>query len=257
MLAGLCVLGFFLGQVQNVFRDDAGQDFLTLSVQSVVNPGADVVTSALTGLDGFWTGFRDASRISAENERLRQIERAANQYQETLDRLQSDLDDLRTMLDLPVPSDNEKLFARVTGYFQRWNRLTLNVGARDGVKRYMPVVSADGLIGIIEVVESRHSQVLLISSPVLKIGAKTLGDPNVPGLLHGETTDRLVMEVFGSDEVHTGETVVTSGFSEDIPAGIHIGTVVESRDQPRYGKRRILVEPSAKIGNINEVFVIK
>lgn len=243
--------------MQNVSRDRAGQDYLTLAIQSVVNPGANVLSSALNGLDDFWTGFRDASRLKAENDRLRLIERTAEQYQDTLDRLQAELDDMRRMLDIPVPPEKEKLFAKVSAYWAPQNRLTLNVGSRNGVKKYMPVVSADGLIGIIEVVESRHSQVLLVSSPVIRIAAKTLGDPNVAGTLHGETADRLVMDVFGSDEVHTGETVVTSGFSEDIPAGIHIGTVVESRDEPRYGKRRVLVEPSAKIGNINEVFVIK
>lgn len=256
ILAGLCALGFILGQAQNVSRDRGKQDFLTLSVQSVVNPGANVVTSVLTGLDNFWIGMRDAKSLKAENEQLRQMERTAGRYLETVDRLQSEIDDMRKMLDLPVPSGREKKFAKVIGYYQVQSRLTLNVGSRDGIEPYMPVVSADGLIGIIETVESRHSQVLLISSPALRISAKTIADPNVPGLLRGETADRLVMEVLGLDEVHTGETVVTSGLT-DIPGNIHIGVVVEARSEPRYGTRRILVEPSAKIGNLSEVFVIK
>ena len=243
--------------MQNVNRDRGGQDFLTNAIQSVINPGAYVISGSLDGLDNFWFGFRNATTLKKENEQLRQKQRSYEMYEERIDRVQSELDDMRKMLDLPIPSDKNKQFARIIGYAAQQNRLTLNVGSSDGIKRYMPVVAAEGLIGIIETVEKRHSQVLLLSSPVLRVSAKTLSDPNVPGLLHGETADRLVLEVLGSDAVHTGETVVTSGLSNDIPEGIHIGIIVESRAEPRYGTRRILVEPSAKIGNINEVFVIK
>ncbi|MCH7945448.1 MAG: rod shape-determining protein MreC [Armatimonadetes bacterium] len=238
-------------------RDNGREDFITNAVKSVVTPGSSVVTRSLSAIDEIWVGFRDARKIKRENERLKDIARGAEQYAETLERYKNELRDLRRMLELPMPDDREKVFARVVGYAPMQNHLTLNVGAKQGIKPYMPVIAADGLIGVIETVSQGRSQVLLLSSPTIRVASKTLGTPNVPGMVRGETTGRLLMEIYDPGEVHTGKTVVTSGYSETIPEGILIGTVIASMDDPRFGARRLRILPFVHMGDLNEVFVLK
>jgi cell shape-determining protein MreC len=57
--------------------------------------------------------------------------------------------------------------------------------------------------------------------------------------------------------VESGDLVVTSGFSSEIPKGIAIGKVVSVHDDPAFGKRTAIVYPRVALGQIREVVVIK
>ena len=65
------------------------------------------------------------------------------------------------------------------------------------------------------------------------------------------------MEPFESSRVSTGSSVITSGLSELIPAGIPIGIVVEAVDDKQFGTTRVFVLPHIQTGEINEVFILK
>ncbi|MDZ7690016.1 MAG: rod shape-determining protein MreC [Balneolaceae bacterium] len=57
--------------------------------------------------------------------------------------------------------------------------------------------------------------------------------------------------------VDSGETVVTSGYSNQFPPDIPIGTVL--RTEPEQGKetQKIYIEPFAKLHSIAEGFIVK
>ena len=257
ILAGLCVLGFILGQVQNRARDNHRFDVLTTVIQSVVEPGASVAVWTMTSTGDLWAGVRDARGMRVEIDRLRAMEAAFRQYQESVDLLAARLSNLQRMHDLPTDTGRVKVFARVIGNFPLQNRITLDRGSRHGLTERMAVMSAGGLVGWIETVDANRSQVLLMSSPALKIAAKVLADPLVIGIVRGETTDQLVLEALEPNEVHAGELVVTSGFSETIPEGIPIGVVIDSHEDRNFGTRRILILPHVRAGTFNEVYVLK
>lgn len=150
--------------------------------------------------------------------------------------------------------------AEVIGYFPYENRFTLNVGWDSGVKVGQPVVAAGGLLGKIQVVTGKTSQVLLLASPEPsnRIGALALRNPPSAGLLRGESSATFVLEFSDPKApVATGDLVVTAGFSEHIPRGIPIGRVIQVDDNVEFGKRQARVYPSASIGNVREVFVLK
>ena len=246
-----------MGQVQNRARDDHRSDILTTSIQAVVNPGASATVWTITAAGDLWAGVSDARSMRKEIERLRAMEMAFRRYQESVDLLGERLSSLQAMHDLPTDSGRQKVFARVVGNFPLQNRITLDRGSRHGLVERMPVLSADGLVGWIETVDANRSQVLLISSPALNIAAKVLADPLVHGIVRGETADRLVLEALEPNEVHAGELVVTSGFSETIPEGIPIGVVVDSHEDLQFGTRRILILPHVRAGTFNEVYALK
>lgn len=202
-------------------------------------------------------GVRDARILRIENERLRAIEENTKRYQEIYDSLFDKYDALRMQVEYPIPAGRGKVFARIVAFMPFQNRVTIDRGGGDGIKAHMAVVSAKGLVGIVETVSLHSSQVLLVTSPAIRVAVKVVGDPDVPGISQGETATRLVINLLESDEVHTGQRVVTSGFSTLIPGGIPVGTVIDARDDPQFGTQRVFVLPALEIGEIGEVFVVR
>jgi rod shape-determining protein MreC len=250
-------VGFGLGQYQTVQRNSGRVDAVSRTIQAIESPATSVVHNTIGFASDFWSGVRDATSLRKENERLRSVERSAQQYQETVDRLQEKIDALNRMHQYQPPAPLTKVFARVVGYFPQQNRATLDRGSNSGIKPHMPVCSADGIVGIVETVSSNSCQILLVTSPQIRIASEVANVTRVPGVVRGETSSRLTMDLYGEDPVYTGEQVVTSGFSESIPAGIVVGTIVEAIDDAQFGLRRVFILPSVHMGSVDEVFVLK
>lgn len=180
-------------------------------------------------------------------------------YSETVDSLRREVEDARKLADLPQAVGRLRIAARVIGYFPQENRLTLNVGTRQQMKAGLPVVSADGLVGIVQTSDANSCQVQLLSSPPpFKIGAKVLRNPPSVGLMHGESIDRLSVEFMDlNTPIEVGDWIVTSGFSEMIPADIPIGRVVQVRKDDEFGTRAAQVFPAVSLGRVRDVVVLR
>jgi rod shape-determining protein MreC len=257
VLAGLCILGFILGQVQTIARNDGKADFVSRTIQAIEYPAASAISSVLGFTTDFWIGVRDARALRQEVERLRAIEKTAQQYEETIDRLRSNIDSLNEMLEYKPPPPFKRVVARVIGYMPQQNRATIDRGSEQGIAPHMPVLTAGGLVGVIDTVSKNTSQVMLVTSPQIRIASMVIGTTRVPGIVRGETTSRLYMDLLESEQVYTGESIVTSGFSATIPPGIRVGTIVESIDDPQFGVKRVFVLPSVHMGSVTEVYVLK
>lgn len=205
----------------------------------------------------FWQGFRNARSLREKNSQLAEALKAAEQDLSENDALRRELDDLKRALGLEAPGDREKIFAPIIGYAPYENRITLGRGRNHGVEAHQPIITADGLVGVIQTVDDDTSQALLITSPALVIGGLVLGDSNVAALVRGATTHRLVLTILDDLEVHTGEIVVTNGYSKYTPRGIPIGVIVEVRHNPEFGERRAYVLPHVSISDYSEVIILK
>jgi rod shape-determining protein MreC len=97
----------------------------------------------------------------------------------------------------------------------------------------------------------------MICSKDVKFGGMVQSDPEVVGIIKGQTPTRLVLDIIDNGKVEPGDPVVTSGYSDRIPRGITIGIVAEVVFDPSLGTRRVFVAPAARIGSALEVTVIK
>lgn len=211
----------------------------------------------------FVGGALHGRRLEEENRRLKAIAAAAENYQPDIDRLQSEVDELRKLGGWEACTGREKVPADVVGYFPHENRITLNVGANRGIKRGMPVATYEGLVGRIETVDRTSSQVLLITAPSGEARISALvqrNPPNPPpaGLIRGDGPNSLVLELADpTATVDSGDIVTTAGFSDAIPRGIVIGKVISVEDDKAFGKRTAIVFPKVALGQVREVLVIK
>jgi rod shape-determining protein MreC len=254
----LCVIGAFLGRVQTSARNNGRIDFVSRTVQSTVEVLAIPLSRLVDGVENVGSGIIHSSDLREENRRLKLLEQSAMLYQERVDYYDREFNRLRKLLELPPIPGRTRIPASTVGIFPTENRLTLNVGSEKGIKPGMPVISGDGLAGIIQVVANGRSQMLLISSPQLAVGALVKRDPPTAAILRGETQSSLILEfVELKSNVQVGDLVVTSGYSVNIPPGIPIGKIFQVQDNVEFGTRSCQVFPFVQVGSIREVYVLK
>lgn len=231
---------------------------MSSAVQAAVHWISFPLSTAADAVSDFASGVANSGELASENRRLKVLARSADLYGDRVRFLESEIERQRKLFGLESPAGRKRIPARNIEYFPLENRITLNVGQAQDVKAGLPVVASDGLVGIVQTVSKSTCQVLLITSPRMKVGALVLRDTQPAGLVHGESATSLSLEFLDlNSPVKVGDVVVTSGFSEWIPAGIPIGRIVQVQDDIEYGARRCQVFPNVQIGATREVLVLR
>ena len=125
--------------------------------------------------------------------------------------------------------------------------LVLSAGRAAGVRQLDPIVTAEGLLGIVRSVDPRTSIALAWSHPDFRASAM-VEDRQVYGIVaarHGERWGE-VMELRGvryRDVLEPGTRVVTSGLGV-FPRGIPVGTVERMLSESAGWERTYLLRPA-------------
>ena len=208
-------------------------------------------------------GARDeAKALEAENELLRQrLIQAQAAAQENAR--------LRALLDFrggpSFPRDYDGLAAAVVARPSQAfaQAIVVAVGSKDGVELNSPVVTADGLIGLVTRVGTRTARVTLLTDDASAVSALDVAT-NASGIVrHGRgSRSTLVLDRVPKEaNVRVGDTIVTAGwrsgrFSSLYPKGIPIGSVtsVGQTDTDLY--KQVQVQPFADFSSLDAVLVL-
>lgn len=216
------------------------------------------MTSTANGLSDFGAGLANSSRMTRENRMWSQRESAYQMYEERVSYLIGENSKMRRLLGLPEIPGKKRISALVLSYAPLENRMTINRGTSDGVKPQLPVVAGEGLVGVVQTADARTAQVLLISSPQIRVGAVVNRQPTPYGIIRGESPNKMSMEIIGiKSTVSQGDAVLTSGLGELIPGGIPIGIVSQTEVDEEYGAVRCQVFPNVLVGDVREVVVLR
>lgn len=110
---------------------------------------------------------------------------------------------------------------------KQFNYITLNKGAKNGIKPDMAVIGPDGIVGIVNGVSENFSNVRPLLNRDFKVSAR-LKKNNYLGSVIWDGKDFeycTLSDIPQHVVINKGDTVVTTGFSESFPEGIMIGTV--------------------------------
>jgi rod shape-determining protein MreC len=213
---------------------------MVLSVTGLLGPLETVVATPLNFVSGFVSrvtltvigGVEDLAELQTLRERNADLEEALAQFQSELVELReiaSDYERLTELLDYTTTVRNQEFVtADVINIDQNslLRTITINRGARDGLREGMPVVTGQGLVGRILEVSANASRVLLVTSRDSAVSAR-LQSNRVEGSLQGQTGGNLRMTMIPLDaEVLVGDLVLTSGLGGNFPPDIPIGVVV-------------------------------
>jgi rod shape-determining protein MreC len=110
--------------------------------------------------------------------------------------------------------------------------ILLDRGTTDGVLKGMPVVSAEGLVGVVVESYASFCKVMLITDPRMKVNVR-VQENRTDGIVSGQEAGGLRLQYIAqSAELADGQTVITSGLAGSFPAGIPIGTLRAIRKRP-------------------------
>jgi rod shape-determining protein MreC len=139
------------------------------------------------------------------------------------------------------------------------NYMTLNVGAKDGVKPEMGVANADGIVGVVSIVSDHYSVVIPVLNRDQRFSCK-LKNLNATGSLNWDGLDRrfaYLEEIPPYVSVSKGDTITTSGFSAIFPEGIMVGTVEDYRISDDANFLRLKVRLKTRFDALSNVRVIR
>jgi rod shape-determining protein MreC len=139
--------------------------------------------------------------------------------------------------------------------------LAIEAGSSSGVRLDSPVVSGDGLVGIVSNVFPDTAVVRLLADPDSFVAARDV-DTQVRGMIHTGPGGTLILDqVLKQREVKDGDKLVTAGthnaqYPDLYPYGIPIGTVtsVSATDTATY--LQVQVQPFADLGSLEAVAVL-
>ncbi|EOS62209.1 rod shape-determining protein MreC [Firmicutes bacterium M10-2] len=147
---------------------------------------------------------------------------------------------------------------------QNWNQIfTISAGKNEGIQENMLVSTSQGVVGLIESVQTATSTVRLLTSPKLHndiaIEIPLDDGTTIEGVLQSYDTSKraYVVHLFDHDATVTnGAQVATSGKGGNYPSGIFIGTVTDTVMNDDAIISTVYVRPVTNMQSFNYVTVI-
>lgn len=198
--------------------------------------------------------------VSAENELLReQLVNAITRIAE-LDEEARENERLRSLLGFEPPRGYTLVPAKVISVTYDGAlpvSAVVNRGARDMIAVDQPVVNQSGLIGRITEILGNVSVVQLLTDPANRVAAR-IAENREMGIVKYKTSDGLVLDNFPvQGTIHEGDLIVSSGLGGVYVAGLTVGTVreiIRPDDEQFY---KVILDPAASFGSLEELFILR
>jgi rod shape-determining protein MreC len=263
----LLVIGSFLLLTITYGQSSGG---LQRGVSTIFSPLQDVADRALKPARDLVGWFDETFEARGENSRLREeLISARRQAVAGQEALQENAQ-LRKLVELDRgPALAESAYEPVAGRVIArsptvWHSaVTVDVGSGDGVRVDDPVISGDGLVGLIASTQGGSAQVTLITDHASAVSAKVLPG-GVQGVVRpdvGNPEDLILDFIDSTKDVHGGQAVVTSGWRAQglaslFPSGLPIGEVTSASIVEQEASQQVHLRPYADLANIDLVQVL-
>jgi rod shape-determining protein MreC len=136
-------------------------------------------------------------------------------------------------------------------------------GSSSGVSRNDPVITEDGLVGLVTDVTSNGAEVTLLTDQSSAVSATVLESSAAGIVRHGSSdSSALILDRVGKDAlVEEGNLVITAGWRTGrleslYPRGIPIGTVKSVGQQDVDLYKRIQISPLVNFDSLSDVIVL-
>ncbi len=209
-----------------------------------------------------WAHYVDVVHARRENGALRRRLLAVERQRDEYASLTAENRRLRGLLELKRNNPTSKLLAaQVVGAGSSLLSRTVEIdqGALAGVTAGMPVVSGQGLVGVVGRAGWVSSEVVLVADERFSLRAVVLRS-RARGRLRGSglrpSFSLVLTEALRGGDVEVGDRIHTSGLGGVLPAGVPVGVVTAIHDH-RVAKHRFAeVEPYVDFARLEWVSVV-
>ena len=140
--------------------------------------------------------------------------------------------------------------------------MTLTAGSNAGVRRLSPVVSPEGVVGMVTDVDPTMSQAMIWTHPDFRVSAMS-EDGSAFGIVQAHlasATSGYLMELHGipfRTALKPGTLIVSSGLGGVWPRGIPIGKVLEEIKTSEGWARTYLIKPTVSPADVGAVMILR
>jgi rod shape-determining protein MreC len=224
---------------------------IAVPIQKAVAMPFDAVRTAWTHYVSLVETERDNQLLRAEIDRLAEANLQLREALVASGRLER-VAEMRERYEIPM------LPAELVGVdVSPWFRSVLMDRGRDrGVRSGMPVISAQGLVGLITATSRSSSKVMLVLDRQTALDG-VIQRSRSRGIVRGRGSDEVEFEfVARESDVQVGDLVITSGLGGVYPKGLLIGTVREVSAPDSQLLRTATISPAVDFGRLEQVFVM-
>jgi rod shape-determining protein MreC len=207
-----------------------------------------------------WNRYLSLKDSQKENERLKKEIALLRAEKVQLHEAVQSLGRLKKMLamknEISGPSQVAEVVGRGPSPFLQ--ALYINKGRREGLERGMAVLHPDGVVGRVERTSQHYAKVLLLPDPNFAIDCYDLRS-RVRGILTGLSGEGVcqVKYVARTEDIKTGDILVTSGLDQVFPKGLVLGVVSQVVAQTKGNFIYIEAVPAARLSKVEEVLVLQ
>ncbi len=207
----------------------------------------------------FFAAPRDITTLRSQNSELEaQVSQLQVQVIELQQRV-NETDILAALVDF-AQSDPESTYkaASVIGRDPSpfLHYIIINRGSNDDIRRGMPVVTNQGLVGRIDAVIADASRVQLITDPGALVNIR-LQNAETAAVLKGSVTGDISLDFISQDaSVEAGDLILTSGLGGGYPPDLIVGQVININKFDFQLFQTASVQPSVDFSRLVIVLVI-
>jgi rod shape-determining protein MreC len=205
-----------------------------------------------------WSRYAQLVGVSEENERLAAriaaLEEENLQLREALvagGRL-ARIAEMRADVEVPM-LPTQLVGADVSAFFRS---VLLDRGRRHGVRSGMPVISEQGIVGLVTATSERAARATLLLDRQTAIDG-TVQRSRTRGIARGRGGELVDFEfVARGADVAVGDVVITSGLDGVYPKGLRVGVVTAVSEDATGLLRTATLAPAVDFGRLEQAFVI-
>ncbi|MDR0919745.1 MAG: rod shape-determining protein MreC [Oscillospiraceae bacterium] len=261
----LCILALLIGMMLYAVTQGGKIIFPSKVLSTITSPVTKASNAISDKVSKNINMLINSKKNYDENKKLKR--ELAEVYKEIIDNEDNkkEISELRKFLG--IKEDNEQYSlsrpCNITGRITNdpFKSFTIDQGTKQGISLYDPVVTAEGLVGVIISVADNYSTVrTLLSAQPLSVSAVCVETGDL-GYVEGSVTtakDGLTKLVLTTDttEMKPGDIIKTSGDSGLFPNNYPIGTVQSVGIEPSGLLASAVIQPIVDPNEVTSVMVI-
>lgn len=261
----LCALAVFAVAIMiRAAASGSAEVFLSQAASVISQPFLKISSGITESVSGFLDRFANAEENYLRVQELEEELRLANEKLIDYEQKKRENEQFRSFLGLKETNpDYEFEPATVIGRdsTNRFYSFTIDKGSIHGVEAADPVITADGLVGIVWEVGLTYSHVRTILDISVEAGVYDISTRD-SGIITGDislSSEGLCKLKYLPKEsgIANGNLIVTSGIGGVFPKDLPVGTVKSIEVDSSGLSLTAVISPSADIENVTDVLVIK
>jgi rod shape-determining protein MreC len=217
------------------------------------------VSTTMSNISNSITSYND---LLEENNKLKEQVRQLSLQNSQMEEYRNENKRLRQLLDFKEAQKDsmDLMSAKVIGRnISNWfDTIVLDRGTNDGIRKNMPVINHEGLIGRVVAVSRNTSEVMLLLDTESAVGAMNQKTRSL-GVIEATTSGEYPLQMIHLTHdapVEIGDVLITSGLGKIFPKGLKIGYVADIIMSPTGLVKQAMVVPYADFSRLEEVFIV-